>query len=239
MNGADIRLGGTPADFIKMTLHDVEGAANNSTVIRTDSGIKTLTAAHVDTRHGLIAAPSLQSLNITGDKKVNLAGDIRSTQIQLSGQGITAKHNSLNKVTVSHAIVDSIFSVIVGLGGIGSITAGLMVDSGIKAGYTPNGNGNLDQWMNGGVFGPPLLIKSVIIKGVKNEAGPAFSQSVIAASTIKSVFVKSLKLERLPGRLRACLPTSPLRAWPTARNSSTIFPTDPPTRPQTHRPAFT
>lgn len=167
LNGADITLGGTPSQFIKMTLNRVQ----DGTDITLHSGVKTLTAASIG--HGNIYGTSIQTLTIKGNM---------SSNVFLSGLGIAAGKNTLNKVTVSESILDAIFSVYSGAGGIGAITAGAMVRSGISAGYTPV---DFSHPMSGGTFAPALAIKSIKINGL-------FSNSLIAAKVVSAVSVESI-----------------------------------------------
>lgn len=190
LNGADITLGGSASDFIKMTLHKVE----DNTTMMLGSGVKTLTAARIG--RGNIFGTSIQTLSIKGDSAGSLRGDMFSN-IYLSGQGIASGKNTLNKVTISHAMTDAIFSVYSGAGGIGTITAGRMVRSGISAGYTPT---NFSIPLTGGTFSPALNIKTVTIKGLAGE-GPAFTNSLIGAKTVGTVALASVDLTTSQGAM--------------------------------------
>ncbi len=167
LNGADITLGGSPSQFIKMTFNRVQ----DDTTITLRSGVKTLTAASMG--HSNIFGTSIQTLSIKGNM---------SSNVFLSGQGIAAGKNTLNKATIAGSILDAIFSVYSGAGGIGTITAEAMTRSGISAGYTP---ADFTHPMSGGTFAPALVIKSIKINGL-------FSNSLIAAKVVTAVALESI-----------------------------------------------
>ena len=182
LNGADLMAGGLSTQFTKFTAHDIQ----DGTDFNWGSGLSGFTAARFG--DGSIMAPSIGSLTIRGDTKAipAIPGDF-GADITLSGAGVVAGKPTLSKVLVTGALNNAIILINGGIGGIGSVTLGQMINSAISAGYQPNDG---DDPFAGGNFVVALLsINSVTIN---SPVAPAFVSSFIAATTIGSVNLSSV-----------------------------------------------
>ena len=130
---------------------------------------------------GAIIAGAINSLTTkTNGRLAGADGDFGAT-LTLSGAAGWNPAKTLNKARIAGAIAGTHWDILVG--NIGSITAGIIADSAIRAGVDPAlpAGGPLDLAAN--FSSAPSKIGSVTVKGRKGQAKgtPTFMNSIIAA----------------------------------------------------------
>ena len=93
LNGAHVESGGTASQQTQLTARVIGDGA----IVSLDSAIGTLKAVQFGT--GQLKVPSLGTLTIKGDTKLNAAADFNA-DIELSGQGVQASKNTLGTATI-------------------------------------------------------------------------------------------------------------------------------------------
>jgi len=142
--------------------------------------IKSITASawdDPDLVRTTITAPSISKIAVAGDFEAD----------------ITVTDASLADALKSLAVTGVLDSTIRSAGGIGTVSAGRIVNSRIFAG------------INAGVTSLPAsaanfinqnaAIKSITVKGIKNDPAPGFVNSLIAAATVGTVSLKTVQAD--------------------------------------------
>ena len=179
LNGASIAIGGSATDQTKIVVHNIDDGG----AITTGCQIVSLLAARVG--DVAIAAPSIGSVSIRGDKRNGLAGDFNG-QIELTGDGVASGGSTLGKFAASGAISNASIDIV--NGNLASIAASAILDSSIYVGFIPT---NPNAPLLGGTFVSDLQLKSVAVKSSAN----GFANSVLAASEIGSVHLRSVETD--------------------------------------------
>jgi hypothetical protein len=177
LNGASISIGGVSTNQTKITAHNIDDGAAITTTCR----IASLQVARIG--DVAIAAPSIGSVSLKGDKRASLTGNFNG-QMELTGDGIATGGSTLGKFSAAGAISNASIDVVDG--NVDSITAAEILDSSIYVGFIPSNPG---APLLGGTFVPDLLLKSVSVKASAN----GFANSVLASSKIGSVKLSSVE----------------------------------------------
>jgi hypothetical protein len=166
-NGADVMADASvdPKQKTAIKAHVID----DGTTIDIKTPISSLSAARWT--HGILNAPSVGSLKILGDKKLAIVGDF-STNVTLTGSVPV----SLTSASFAGSVTGSHFNL---QGGVGSFTAGNLIDSTIYSAFTPTDP--LDP-MASGIFAPGFKIGSVTVKGT-------LTNSVIATDQVGKVTI--------------------------------------------------
>jgi hypothetical protein len=149
LDGADVKGGGLATQFTKIRAHDI---GNGSDFLFSDA-IKSFTAARMG--DGQIVASSLGSLSIKGDSHLGISGDF-SADVTLSGAGVLAGKNTLNKMSVKGLFQEAWISV---QGEVGTIQLGSVATNhgGVNFGVMAQGVKSLLDKATGFSVKNPLL----------------------------------------------------------------------------------
>jgi autotransporter-associated beta strand protein len=177
-NGSVIAAG-TPDQKTRIKAHVMSIAG-----IQLGSAIGSLTAARV--YYAYLAAPSLGSLVVAGDKAHGIVGDFRGT-VYLSGAGVPAGKPTLRSFSVVGTVAYSLIDV--ASGNVGSFRAGRFLNSELSAGFIPVSS---TDPMSGGTFTPGSTIGSFRVTGYNGLTTPTFENSWVGADIIGSVSLKSV-----------------------------------------------
>jgi hypothetical protein len=126
---------------------------------------------------GNLNAPSAGSLIISG----NFGADVT-----LSGAGVLLGKYALNIVNITGAVNGRTFSV---GGNVNSFSVGAFLSSSLFVGYTAT---NSSDPFAGGLFTPGAKLNTFKVTGVKGSLDPAFGNSLVAATTMGTVTLKSV-----------------------------------------------
>jgi len=179
LTGAGIFAQGTANQKTTLVAHVI----NDGTTIALGSSITSLKAALFG--QGSLTAPSLGTLKITGDRAHGIPGDF-AADVTLSGPGVAAGKPVLGTVVIAGTVSGATLNV---AGSVKSFQAGAFSNSQLYLGFDPTPGGNLLA----GVFSPgsSFTLGSFKVIGLTGSTAQAFVNSVIAASTVTTVSLKS------------------------------------------------